>query len=479
MEGEKFERVLITTWGNPFGWKETAYYISGLKDEVKTRSTLPVLVAAYNPDLVIIIALDTLVNYIGCKDNINNCSEIWPYPDEDGRFEDVGSYEKVIENVENRIWRYVEELCNESTTKAPGYVRDALREFLDTGKIKTIVAPGIGDFKAKVTKATSQQSIEVRVTVENGHATDYYHFIMAKLAELLPSTNLEIILDLTHGLNFMPVLTYRAVRELSTIGAYFGRVKLTVVNAEPYPKAGGALQIHVIEDSEILPSPMYFKVNNQRWDAFISALANGFPLAFAKFFPSKDQIFGKIRDILESYEDTTKVETENGTENRRVIISRGLELDERLSGLALLYYAVKRAKDSPELNGITLPKEELTIDEIDKIARIFEKIPAIGERVRYEVKKLRNLNNKSGPTWEPRSKLDTGWNPHNRICQNNNDKNCIKPRNFIAHSGLEMNVVELKLGNNTLFVRYPPSKENIVVDLCNLALSRKFGGECR
>jgi len=478
MDGK--ERVLIATWGNPFGWRETKYSINrrdveNTKVEGESRSTLPALVDAYQPDRVIIIALDTIANYVGCGEGSkNDCKEIWP-SGSDGEFENLTNYEGVIQNVGKRVRWYLKKL---SEVTKPDGVSKLLREYLDEGKIEVVVAPGIGDFSSNPKKSGAESGISVRVTVKNGRATDYYHFLMAELARRLPAGDVEIVLDLTHGLNFMPALTYRAVRELSTIGAYFGSIKLTVVNSEPHPKAEGPLNIHVIEETEVAPSPMYLKVGELCWDAFLSSLANGFPLAFVAFYPDETCVLDEIRKITENYQKKTKVRTEN----RHVIIERP-PIDERLSKLSLLYCAVKMGRESKELEGLAeqLPKGELTLEELAAVAKIFEKIPAIGKRVMAEIDNLQRIPTKRGAQisgqWQRRSKIDRSRDSYRRICLSSTDTHCIKLRNFIAHSGLEMNVIDVKFDNNSVFVRYCPDMICIVLKLCEMALSRGLRGD--
>ena len=56
-------RILITTWGSPFGWSRVRYHYEG--SERESYDTLPLLKDALNPHDTIVIVLDTLANFRG------------------------------------------------------------------------------------------------------------------------------------------------------------------------------------------------------------------------------------------------------------------------------------------------------------------------------------------------------------------------------------------------------------------------------
>jgi CRISPR-associated protein Csx1 len=105
---------------------------------------------------------------------------------------------------------------------------------------EVIVAPGVGDFeKAKF----------------EGEMTDFYYFVSFGLTKRLTSAEgeLDLILDLTHGVNFAPTLLYRSLYELLGVLAFTRKVQLRVYNAEPYRKGVKTLQIHLVESREVQP----------------------------------------------------------------------------------------------------------------------------------------------------------------------------------------------------------------------------------
>jgi CRISPR-associated protein Csx1 len=53
--------VVISTWGNPFIWKEANYRLSGLDISVRGVTTLYLLIKAFSPDLVLVMVPETLL----------------------------------------------------------------------------------------------------------------------------------------------------------------------------------------------------------------------------------------------------------------------------------------------------------------------------------------------------------------------------------------------------------------------------------
>lgn len=100
-----------------------------------------------------------------------------------------------------------------------------------------MVAPGIGSFP---------NGIFI------GDALDYYYYTIAKISQILLDCNcdeLEIHLDLTHGLNFSTILTYRLVKEILEIFSIFKNIKFKAYNADPsLPAATDKLSINIIEE---------------------------------------------------------------------------------------------------------------------------------------------------------------------------------------------------------------------------------------
>lgn len=400
-------KVLVAPWGNPFGWKEATYVYKDDDEnknvEEKSYSTLPVLRKAIEPDKVILIVLDTLANVEGDKQGFS-------------------SYDEIKNDVEERIKRFIDEKLEE-----------------DFNGIDLIIAPGVGVFK----------NIEVE-----GNMLDYYHYITYKLAELLPDEDMIVYLDLTHGMNFMPVLTYRALSNLLGLASYIKCVKFKVLNFEPYPlglpqeeATKIKLNIWVVEDREVKPKPILSLLENKnekfnRWNAFISSIANGFPLIFATFYPKIDEIKKEIESKLRSFYDGISV---NG-----LSIVRSSKLDSDFKTLSKLYYLLRVLNTNKTFRN--LPKQEVTLDELKKISEtLFNKLPRIGIVVEEQIKSLEDEEKKKdNHDWKQLSK----WQPSSR-------NRAI--RNFIAHSGFEFSTTMSKKDETSTKFRYVFEKEEDVI----------------
>lgn len=176
-------RVLIAPWGKPwktiressYSWEEVEYIFND--DRCRSRSTLPLLRKALNPDCTVVIVLDTALGLVP-----NNYDEL---------------------------------------TKEIG---DAYKDFINNqlglrDDVKIIVAPGVGRFK------TDDGYVEFK-----GSLIDFYYIILHELSRILVELDdkAEVYIDISHGLNFMPTLTYRAVNEVLGVLAHTKKISLEV-----------------------------------------------------------------------------------------------------------------------------------------------------------------------------------------------------------------------------------------------------------
>lgn len=401
------KKVLVVPWGNPFGWNEATYVYGSV--EKRSFSTLPVLREAIKPDKIIVVVLDTLANIVSRAGEppISQC--------------DFSSYDEIREDVKERVRYFVEEKLEE---KFDG--------------IELVIAAGVGVFG------------NIRV---EGDMLDYYHYTTYELAKRLPDEDMTVYLDLTHGINFMPVLTYRALSSLLGLASYLKDVQFKVLNSEPYPLGVPQeeirklrLNVRVVEDREVKPKPILSLLEDEnfnRWNAFISSVANGFPLVFATLCPKMVEIEKEIESRLKSfYRDIT-------VDGRSVI--RSSTLDSNFKTLSKLYYLL-RVLNTEFRN---LPKKEVTLNELKTISEtLFNKLPRIGVIVEEQIKDLENRLTTSG---KPKSSLrGKGWKPLAEYLSSSGisssdttDENKVV-RNFIAHSGFEYNVTMVEENFGTI-----------------------------
>ncbi|MDK2869860.1 MULTISPECIES: CRISPR-associated CARF protein Csx1 [Pyrococcus] len=444
-------RVLVTTWGNPFQWEPITYEYRGIK--VKSRNTLPILVKTLEPERILILVADTMANYY---DSGKNKPEI-----EEKSF---SSYSEVVEDTKERIlWHIKEEVIEELREEDPELAKK-IENMLKDERITIEVLPGVGVFG--------------NITVE-GEMLDFYYYATYKLAEWLPvQNNLEVYLDLTHGINFMPTFTYRALRNLLGLLAYLYNVKFEIVNSEPYPlgvsqeiRENTILHIREIGEGVVRPRPQYSPVEGKLyWNAFISSVANGFPLVFASFYPNIRDVEDYLNKKLEEFLVGIEVgEREDG----KPYVKREKALDRSFKNASKLYYALRVFNTKFQ----NYPKKEVPIEEIMEISKIFESLPRIGIILERQVEWLRNLvygrlwyeNGeqkikkglleiikdkkdkrkeaealKKGKTISlaEAAKLTRIFSPSGERIETIESPNVV--RNFIAHSGFEYNIVYVK-----------------------------------
>lgn len=394
-------KVLITPWGNPFEWKETTYVCNDF--ERVSVCTLPIIKEKVEPDVIIIIVLDTLANYT--KNN--------PIPQRD-----FSKYDEVEEDVRERVNYFIE---------------NKLR--YDPKDMELVIAPGVGVFN------------NVRV---EGNLLDFYHYIVFKLAELLPTEDMTIYLDLTHGINFMPVLTYKAVTDLLSLASYTKNIRLVVLNSEPFPLGlpqeevkKAKLKLRLVERNEVRPKQnlnVLRDKNYDKWNAFISSIANGFPLVFATFYPKIEEVKIEIENRLKMFRDGISV---NGS---TVVRENELCLDFKI--LSELYYLLRTLNTTFK----DLPKQEVELKELKRISEIlFNKLPRIGIVVEEQIKFLEDRLTTNGRPKRYVTMRASSFMPLSELIQSGglsgSDDGGRKVRNFIAHSGFEYNVTMVKVDN--------------------------------
>ena len=384
-------KLLIAPWGNPGTWNEVTYEFD--KKKVKSKTPLKILQESINPDKTIIIGLDTLA--------------------EKGR-----DYQEVKTNAEEKIKKYAD-------------------EFRLT-KDEVLVAPGIGTFPNGAF---------------HGDALDYYYYIIAKISLKLLENHedaLSLHLDLTHGINYSAILTYRAIKEIIEIFSIFKKVDFKAYNADPSIQGvAKKLFINVVEDSVPIPTPFTEKItqkrplepinlspeeskelfedklksikeiNNSWLSAFIGALYNGLPLALFRFYPERDKLKETIFAVLDSYEEYVEVKNRNKLEVvKRVKMKKDFKV---------YVFAYVIATLLNELKLISSQKKEVRLDEIENLKKgLFKFDERFKIRIEDDIYTLEK---------DLKGKEIKCWKVYNELL----GRNIGEPdkRNFLAHSGFE------------------------------------------
>ena len=419
------ERVLIATWGNPFQWEPIKYEFR--EYVLESSSTLPILVEAIKPDKVIVFVLDTLANL-----------QIKGKPDIETK--EFSNYSEVVKDVEERIKWFLE---FELSEKCPNLVK-----MLEDGRLKIVVAPGVGLFK------------NIRV---EGNILDFYNYALYELSIELPVGKAEVYLDLTHGINFMPALSYRALNNLLGLSAFINDCKLVVLNSEPYPQGfpkeekekiipETTLHIREVENRIVRPKPTYSKVSDLRFSAFVSSLANGLPLVFATFYPKLDNLREIIDKELKIFFEN--VEVKNGS------VKRNKTFSEDFKTLTKLYYFVRCLNSRKPFE--SLPMEEISANALEKIIEaIFKKITRLEIMTKRDVRQICDIAKKaSKKEGEIGEKLRKGekllyLDIYNFVKDKEFSKReRIDPRDFLAHAGLISDRVYVRMEGEDIKLSY-------------------------
>lgn len=211
--------IIISTWGSPFRWGCADYVGDGIS--VRSCCTLPYLTTKYKDSDVILVVLDSLIDVSEARLDLGTCGVCSSKCLE--RLKDGGnaeSYDEVEARVKGFTGCVVECIykhdceCN-SNCRRPR-------------SIEVIVGPSLGSpggtwtFKGNVGDFTGKVFFEVGAILDK------------KLNGREVST---IVLDVTHGINFMPAAMLSLAERVASLIMVRQResVKIEVYNSDPYP----------------------------------------------------------------------------------------------------------------------------------------------------------------------------------------------------------------------------------------------------
>lgn len=443
-------KILIAPWGEPSNWKESIYKFEG--EKVSSKSSLRIIKEIIKPDKTFILISDTLA-FLG-----NN-------------FEEIKAVAK----------EKVKKFCEENSIE----------------DVEIFVLPGIGIYGKKNNK-NEEEEINFK-----GFATDYYYSMIYNLTKEIEDLieknqdieTIELHLDATHGVNFMPVFTYKVVREIGEILAMFypNKVSLTVYNSDPF-KEGKELNINKIEHSKLTPNPlketmkdkklfMYSKdfdnerkksigkmisnrINHKSISAFIGSIFNGLPLALFTYFPDTKELKSIIDKVYSIFEEYIVVERKE----KLFRLYRPIGFYKNFGILTFTWFIARIFEIKNLIN-----KAELDVD-LDTLKNIRETFFKDYDRkldiiISNELQSLeKSLQN---------SLQQEDWTLLNLVLSNNTDnedfisqKNSSPHnRNFLAHAGFERNMVETKKIGDKIYFRYKNLEEESLLKFCQEGLT--------
>lgn len=253
-------KILVSTWGLPARWGNSTYELDGLTQ--KTCTTLKLLHGRY--DKVVVIALDSVLDS-GEKSNIESeCTSCFYQNRQEFT---QGSYADLVEKVRETI---------SGTLKCIGIENS-----------EVIVLPAAGS-------PSGNWSFK-------GDMKDYLSIGMIDLYEhIVKLGNIEeIAIDLTHGINFMPALSFRMAQIISQLSFLNNDnsegVKFLAYNSDPYTSRYN-LKINVVYDEKVtsveIPGSLPHSVfrRREKIDADTASIDRSFngivrPIISSVFYP--------------------------------------------------------------------------------------------------------------------------------------------------------------------------------------------------
>ena len=407
-------KILVAIWGNFSAWKDANYRY---KNKIYTSSTtLPLLLDTIKPNYTYIILADTLMD----------------------KYDNIFTYQEGLARIKNEAGAFIKEKIRSYPTK------------LKEDNINILILPAVGTFSRS------------RFV---GNPNNFYALVYFKLARnilrnlgsklaFISENNkpcLELYLDITHGLNFMTMMTYRAVKDILQIIAYFCKVRLIVLNSDPLVGSGNIdLNINEIEKINVIPAFNFYRYSDtmllipspsghegvnaltKRMDrlyAFCSAFLHGLPVYMYYFYekPKEDE----IENIVKLFYDHIEVNV-NGTFEVIQGLNFGESFISLLQGFLLSNLLMVNAKD----DGV------VKMDDIERIKGIFKHSRTILQRLERELGKIKRV--RIGSEFK-----DYGFYAEANYSPNDN----FDGRNFFAHCGFVHNLIELKREGNTIFIK--------------------------
>jgi len=212
--------LLIAPWGSPWRdpcipegdlrWDEVTYVLGN--EQVKSRTTLPLLLKTFRPEATLILVCDTVACYSDLQGEV--------------------SYPSMVKAVKRKYEGFIDTVLKDA----------GLTEFKD--RITISVIPCFGNF---INGEFQTQPADTRLWI-------FYELLKFLLENTDNEEEVTIALDLTHGINYLPILTYTSLKELLHHLAFGNKIALYVYNSDPFSKGiTNRLHVNLIEENIIPP----------------------------------------------------------------------------------------------------------------------------------------------------------------------------------------------------------------------------------
>ena len=436
--------ILLTPWGNPSVWKKVRYVYED--EEIESHTTLPIILRKHHPDYILIVGLDTISLYNIDKDKLS-----------EGRID------------------YLEDVINASRI----YITEKLEEWdIDRENVHIEILPGVGEFHQK----------KKFIWLYHGKITDFKYTLTYFLSKFLithlkngNSDAVNLIIDLTHGINYMPTFVYNSSLTLGRLLRFkYKEVSLTVLNSEPVQHPyKGKYRINKVAEIDNLAREYIFemlssygggikplkianlknrrslaeeiKSFNKKYElraselnTFLGGIINGLPLVILTYFPDISQLRDMLLEILSLYVKYTDVKTEK----KKLDIIHNFNLTKNFEVLSIIHFLGYLLKDIKT----SLSRETSTLEQLYTVKEMIYKgndrnmylisneLYILEESCREYIASLDNKDNLKFMVIGPKHYAE--------IMKDNAEEYKLRSkssfyRNFLSHAGLEKNITTL------------------------------------
>lgn len=447
-------KICVMTWGNSAGWKEIQYKYNG--KTFKSKIALPLLEESENFDKIIILSTDSLAA-------------------ENNKVLSVQNYSQLLSLVEEKIRDYIINELN-------------FEKIMN--KMQVIVSFATGDYG------------ELKI---QGKGTDFYYHIFYELsklfAQMLLNDNdlkndheIKVIIDITHGINYMPVNMYTIVRLiLNVFGFFFKNIKINVVNSDPFIGRVNpdCLNINIIEETFIIPrvyfvndkdlsrSLIVFKdLDNERKRTigikkyrfensekelykktllFLASFYHKLPLHVIHYLPKAESIMELTRKIFEEFFNFISL----SKSDNKIVLTRELSLNNHVENLSKAFIL------SLILDKMGIKNDsEIKISDVEKVNdHLFREFQIEKNRTDVELDNIRKEDKGKidfiTNDYETYIEIENKYRKKNGLNKLNSGE--IRDRNFFAHAGFEYNSIKLRKEGSNIFIKVNEDYEDKIV----------------
>jgi len=490
-------KILVAPWGNPFEWKEAVYHFNG--KEFRAKTTLLPMMEVLKPDKVILIIPETL----SCVSE-RSLENLKKYAQEESVLLDHH-----VEALKGDPRRYGEILAN---------LQELIRSFcrsevgVEDNRLDVMIAPNIGRYRCP--------SLEARweIPKDSDIVSIYSSYVLQSVVNTVnfmirgDVRMVTMILDTTHGINFMPLAAYDAVLPAARAISAAHRIEVVFrqYNSTPFPIGvkDPSMDIYLVKEERLFPNKaaqrlvysfvaggemnrIFVTSESERYGeeiewlkkelsvikkmhsssrALVSSIHYSLPLALLQFAleirreaswklgPDRiEEFLKRSLCMVEIHDDPSRIPRELTI--RRVAVPEYRSIKACLSAWALICYA-KRALDSLDSSNLRIIDSETKSMRVSVTEGMLEKVlenylrGPLYDVALHEISKIRRDKKRAVNTERTRQEG----------CET-------VRRNFIAHSGLPPKSIDIKQEDGSLWISYKAECLDTVKRLSERALN--------